>query len=774
MKTNRTIAGWLMLAAIITVNIQPSTASAQGTAFTYQGRLNNNSAPANGSYDFRFRLASDPNGNTYVGSPVLTNGVAVNNGLFLATLDFGGAFNGSTYWLEVDVKTNGAAGYTELAPLQPFTPTPYAIMANSASNLLGNLSAGQLTGTLANGALPTSPNFSGTVTAGTFSGSGANLTSLNANNLASGTVPLGQLSGITGGQLAAATWQLATNLNGGNAALASNVVSGISITNAFITNSIFAGNGASVTNLNANNLTSGTVPLGQLNGITGNQLDAAAWQQATNLNGGKAALASNVVSGIAITNAFITNSVFAGNGGGLTNLNASQLAGGTVPTSVLPGFQGINYQTVGGGSNNVASGQYATVGGGSGNVASSSSATVAGGQNNTANNTYATVGGGYNNSAGYVATIPGGANNLASGYYSFAAGQRAKATNQGAFVWADSQGADFSSTNNDQFLIRAQGGVGIGTNVTAGNALTVAGNVAATSFSGNGSGLMNVTAATLAIPQGMALIPAGTFTMGDSLDGETDAMPTTNITVSAFYMDINLVSYAQWQSVFFWATNHGYGFVNAGAGKAANHPVQTVDWYDSVKWSNARSQQAGLTPVYYTDAGLTQVYTNGEVTPYMKLAANGYRLPTEAEWEKAARGGLNGQRFPWGNVITENLANYYGATASYSYDLGPDGSNTAFTNGVTPYTSPVGYFAPNGYGLYDMADDVTEWCWDWYGTPYGQPTNTNPTGPVTGSNRVLRGGYWNYLAYYSRCAYRNYYYPYYAYVLIGFRCVRGL
>ena len=590
------------LLLLSTLNYQLSTASAQGTAFTYQGRLNNNSAPANGSYDFRFRLASDPNGNTYVGSPVLTNGVAVNNGLFLATLDFGGAFNGSTYWLEVDVKTNGAAGYTELAPLQPFTPTPYAIMANSASNLLGNLSAGQLTGTLANGALPTSPNFSGTVTAGTFSGSGANLTSLNANNLASGTVPLGQLSGITGGQLAAATWQLATNLNGGNAALASNVVSGISITNAFITNSVFAGNGASVTNLNANNLTSGTVPLGQLSGITGGQLAAATWQLATNLNGGNAALASNVVSGISITNAFITNSIFAGNGGGLTN----------------------------------------------------------------------------------------------------------------------------------------------------------------------------VTAATLAIPQGMALIPAGTFSMGDSLDGESDAMPTTNITVSAFYMDINLVSYAQWQSVFFWATNHGYGFVNAGAGKAANHPVQTVDWYDSVKWSNARSQQAGLTPVYYTDAGLTQVYTNGEVTPYMNLAAKGYRLPTEAEWEKAARGGLNGQRFPWGNVITENLANYYGATASYSYDLGPNGYNTAFTNGVTPYTSPAGYFAPNGYGLYDMAANVYEWCWDWYGTPYGQPSNTNPTGPATGSYRVLRGGSWYYNAGYARCADRSNDIPSDADVVIGFRCVRGL
>jgi formylglycine-generating enzyme required for sulfatase activity len=263
--------------------------------------------------------------------------------------------------------------------------------------------------------------------------------------------------------------------------------------------------------------------------------------------------------------------------------------------------------------------------------------------------------------------------------------------------------------------------------------------------------------------------------MGDSLDGESDATPT-NITVSAFYMDINLVSYAQWQSVYFWAINHGYGFVYVGAGRAANHPVQTMLWYDSVKWSNARSQQAGLTPVYYTDAGLTQVYTNNIPDAiYPNWAANGYRLPTEAEWEKAARGGLSGQRFPWGNVITENLANYSGNTG-YSYDLGPNGYNAAFTN-VWPYTSQVGYFAPNGYGLYDMAGNVSEWCWDWYGTPYGQPTNTNPTGPATGGNRVIRGGSWDSSAYFTRCAARNSVTivaePAAAYSDLGFRCVRG-
>src|ERR1035438_10510372 len=95
---------------------------------------------------------------------------------------------------------------------------------------------------------------------------------------------------------------------------------------------------------------------------------------------------------------------------------------------------------------------------------------------------------------------------------------------------------------------------------------------------------------------GMALIPAGSFTMGDTLDGESDAIPT-NVTVSAYYMDTNLVSLSQWQGVYSYATSRGYSFANAGTDKAANTPVETVDWFDCLKWSNARSQQAGLTPV---------------------------------------------------------------------------------------------------------------------------------------------------------------------------------
>ena len=283
------------------------------------------------------------------------------------------------------------------------------------------------------------------------------------------------------------------------------------------------------------------------------------------------------------------------------------------------------------------------------------------------------------------------------------------------------------------------------------------------------------------VTTGMALIPAGSFTMGDSLDGEADALPTVNVIVSAFYMDTNLVSYSQWQSVYDWAISHGYAFKNAGLGKAPNHPVLSLDWYDVVKWSNARSQKAGLTPVYYTDEGLKQIYTNGEVTPYANWKAGGYRLPTEAEWEKAARGGLTGQRFPWGHTISESQANY-AASKKFSYDLGPVGGNAAFHTRAGLYTSPVGFFAPNGYGLCDMAGNEWEWCWDWYGTPYGQPTTSNPTGPPSGSARVLRGGDGENLAHNLRCAVRDYNNPADVNnppkdggsVFGGFRCVMGI
>jgi formylglycine-generating enzyme required for sulfatase activity len=270
-------------------------------------------------------------------------------------------------------------------------------------------------------------------------------------------------------------------------------------------------------------------------------------------------------------------------------------------------------------------------------------------------------------------------------------------------------------------------------------------------------------------PAGMALIPAGWFTLGDSLDGSADAIPT-NVYVSTFVMDVNLVNYGLWTNVYAYAASHGYNFAHAGVngGTGTNYPAETLDWFDCVKWSNARSQQAGLTPCYYTDAGFTAVFTNGDsgTTVNQNLSCNGYRLPTEAEWEKAARGGGIGLRFPWGNLIHINQAQYLACTNCFSFDLGPNN----FPSGP----SPVGSFDVNGYGLYDMAGNVVEWCWDWYGTPYGQPTPVNPTGPASGSDRVLRGGYWGGPAPLGRCAYRDYSTPGSSTNFLGFRCVRGL
>ena len=277
------------------------------------------------------------------------------------------------------------------------------------------------------------------------------------------------------------------------------------------------------------------------------------------------------------------------------------------------------------------------------------------------------------------------------------------------------------------------------------------------------------------VPPGMALIPAGSFTMGNCMDpgeGYPDELPLHTVYVSAFYMDKYLVTKSLWDTVYQWAIGHGYSFDDVGSGKGVSHPVYWINWYDCVKWCNARSEQEGRVPAYYTSAGQTTVYRSGQAgvqTNWVKWSS-GYRLPTEAEWEKAARGGLSGHRFPWGDTISESRANYYGNTGSYSYDLGPNGFNAAFTTGATPYTSPAGYFGANRYGLYDMAGNVWEWCWDWYGG-YSSGSQTDPRGPASGSYRVDRCGGCYADAVNCRAAYRSLDYPTDRFTDVGFRSV---
>jgi len=197
MKTHmRNLLVALALLALSTLNLQLSTCLAQGTAFTYQGRLNSSGGPANGLYDFRFRLDADPAGNTILAT-VLTNAIGVTNGLFTTTMDFGaGWFNGGNYWLEVDVKTNNFAAYTALNPFQQITPTPYAVFASTAGNVSGTVSAAQISGAVS------SANVSGTYgnavtlnnAGNSFTGNGAGLTSLNASQLTTGTLVDARLS----------------------------------------------------------------------------------------------------------------------------------------------------------------------------------------------------------------------------------------------------------------------------------------------------------------------------------------------------------------------------------------------------------------------------------------------------------------------------------------------------------------------------------------------------------------------------------------------------
>ncbi len=281
-----------------------------------------------------------------------------------------------------------------------------------------------------------------------------------------------------------------------------------------------------------------------------------------------------------------------------------------------------------------------------------------------------------------------------------------------------------------------------------------------------------------------ALIPAGDFQMGDQSNpqvGSGRELPVHSVYVSAFYMGKYEVTKELWDEVQAWGLLNGYTDLSEGNGghasKGENHPVYSITWHEMVKWCNARSAKENQMPCYTVWGETYKTGVESSVAVVCNFGASGYRLPTEAEWEKAARGGQTGYDFPWGtNTIGHSEANYL-SYPDYAYDTSlTRGHHPSYTAGGSPYTAPVDSFAPNGYGLYNMSGNVWEWCWDWYGGTYysDSAAGTNPRGLYYGTFRVKRGGAWGYDAFFCRVADRQSYRPSNSYADVGFRLARSV
>jgi len=247
-------------------------------------------------------------------------------------------------------------------------------------------------------------------------------------------------------------------------------------------------------------------------------------------------------------------------------------------------------------------------------------------------------------------------------------------------------------------------------------------------------GQQTITVPESPVPGNMVRIQGGTFTMG-SPPGErgrsANEGPQRQVTVSSFYIGRFPVTQAEFQEIMGTNPSHFVGL---------NLPVERVSWFDAIEYCNRRSIRAGLTPVY-TRIGNTVIWNR---------EANGYRLPTEAEWEFACRAGT---QTPF----------YFGTSIG----------NAAWHSGNSDdRTHPVGERQPNAWGLYDMHGNILEWCWDWLG-PYPAFAETDPQGPPSGTNRVYRGGSWRFEPHQTRSAFRHGNNPFIQVFIVGFRVARN-
>ncbi len=260
--------------------------------------------------------------------------------------------------------------------------------------------------------------------------------------------------------------------------------------------------------------------------------------------------------------------------------------------------------------------------------------------------------------------------------------------------------------------------------------------------------------------ENMVKIQGGTFTMGSpaSEPERWDSETQHQVTVSSFYMGKYEVTQAEWEAVM---------GSNQSLFQGVNLPVERVSWYDAVEYCNKLSEKEGLTPVYTIDKGRRDPTNKNQYDSLRWFVtwdreANGYRLPTEAEWEYACRAGTT-TPFSTGSNITTYAANYNG---EYPYNRNAKGMNRQ-------ETTVAGSFAANPWGLYDMHGNVWEWCWDWF-RDYSSESQIDPAGAASGTERVLRGGSWNFNGRYLRSANRSYYTPGYRGSNNGFRVVRSL
>lgn len=403
---------------------RPDSPTTLGTAFTYQGELKKGTTPITGACNFHFSLWDAASGGTLINTQSLDN-VPLTNGRFTVSLDFGvDAFSGNLRWLEIAVKCVSDTEFTTLIPRQALTAAPYALYSSGNWGLKGN------SGTSAN-------NFLGTTDNTTLT--------LGVNNAPAWRIV--PASYYFWGALFSSP-----NIIGGSS---SNVISATGTNGFTVIGATIGGGGASD---GPNRVT------GSFGTVSGGADNTAAGVAAT-VGGGASNKASNDYAAIGGGGQNVVSGTYATVSGGYQNIvsGAYGVVGGGYQ-NVISGTY-TDHATIGGGEENIASQRYVTIGGGYHNTASTILATVSGGEYNIASGNHSIVGGGQGNTAsGVYSTVPGGIGNTAAGYSSLAAGYYAQALHSGTFVWTDSAGADFSSTGNNQFLIRASGGVGINTN----------------------------------------------------------------------------------------------------------------------------------------------------------------------------------------------------------------------------------------------------------------------------------------------------------------------